>query len=196
MGRWHRWTEEELEIIRRDFRHSRQSCIELAERISRMSGDRVTNFAVRGQVAKMGICKNGRKPWFPEEDEKLRELMGKYWPGLVAKKMKRSINSVVVRSKRLKISRSVRDSWFTKREACEILGVDHHWIQSRIDCGALKASWHGETKPCKNGGSCWHIGQEDLREFIRRYPQELVGRNLDIIMVVEILAGIDYYGGK
>lgn len=190
MGKWHNWTQEEREIIRRDFRHSRQSAMELAERISRMSGDRVTQHAVRGQVAKMGICKNGRKPWTPNEDEKLQELMGKYWPGYVAKRMKRSINSVVVRSKRLKISRRVRDGWFTKREVCEALGVDHHWLQHRIDSGALKATYHGDTKPCKNGGSCWHIEEKDLKAFIQKYPQELVGRNIDIILIVDILAGI------
>lgn len=190
MGRWHHWTEEELEIVRRDFKHNRQSCIELAERLSRLSGDRVTQFAVRGQISKMGICKDGRKPWSPRQDKRLRQLLSKYPPLRVARIMKRSLNSVVIRSKRLKIYLRMRDGWFTKKEVGEILGVDHHWLQHRIDSGALKARWHGETKPCKNGGSCWHIEQEDLKEFIQRYPQELVGRNLDIIMIVEILAGI------
>lgn len=190
MAQWHRWIEEELEIIRRDYKHTRKSKQELARRISEMCGERVSEHAVAGQISKMGICKNGRRPWSPEEDEHLNELIHQYWPGHVAKLMKRSINSVVVRSKRLKISRRVRDGWFTKREACEMFGVDHKWLQGRIDSGALKAAYHYDTKPTKLGGSAWHITEAAVKDFLQKYPQELVGRNLDIILLVDILAGI------
>ena len=36
----------------------------------------------------------------------------------------------------------------------------------------------------------WHIAEKDLRAYIRRYPEELNGRNVDLIAIVEILAGI------
>lgn len=189
MSRWHSWAEEELEIVRRDFKHSRQSCIDLANRLSK-PGDKVTQFAVRGKVQIMGITRDGRQPWDEPQDKRLRLLFGKYPPLRVAKMMKRGVNSVVVRAKRLKIYRRCRDGWYTKAEVCEILGVDHRWVQARIDCGALNASWHGETKPCKNGGSCWHIEEDALKEFIRLYPQDLVGRNVDIIQIIDLLAGI------
>ncbi|MBA7471828.1 hypothetical protein ES707_07140 [subsurface metagenome] len=38
--------------------------------------------------------------------------------------------------------------------------------------------------------SAWHIEEHDLVQFIRKHPQELVGCNIDIIMIVELLAGI------
>jgi len=103
--------------------------------------------------------------------------------------MHRSLNSVVVRMKRLHLSRRVRDGWYTKREVCEILGMDHKWVQRRIDSGALKAEPHDPESPLpkKNGGSCWHITEKDLAKFIVHHPQELNGRNVDLIIVVDLL---------
>ena len=181
----HRWTEDEKLIVRRDYAHTRKSAIEIAERMG------VTEFAVKGQVSIMGLGNHdNRHPWTPKEDAKLRRLLRRWGPRTVAKKMHRSLNSVVLRSKRLNISRRQRDGWFTKTEVCEILGVDHKWVQARIDSGALKAYYHYGTKPSKHGMSAWHIEEAALKDFIRRYPQELIARNLDIIMVVDILAGV------
>jgi len=181
----HKWTSEEQEIVRRDYQGTNAS----AEHIARHLG--VTKHAVKGQVQKMGISFHpDRKGWTAEEEERLSELITKFPPYLVAKKMKRGLNSVVVKSKRMGLSRRARDGWFTKREVANILGVDHKWVQSRIDNKALKASYHNGCKPQKNGGACWHIEQKGLYDFIRRYPDELVGRNVDMIQIVEILAGI------
>ena len=187
----HRWTDEERAIIRRDFRHTHASRQELAHRLTEITGDKITEFSIAGQIAIMGIAKSDdRRQWTPKEDQKLKNLMHIDNPRVVARKMKRSINSVVVRSKRLHISRRVRDGWYTKKEVMEILGHDHHWIQRRIDSGALKARWHYDTKPGMFGGSAWHIDEKDLKEFICRYPEELAGCNIDIIQLVDIIAGV------
>lgn len=181
----HCWTDEERDIIRRDYRQTHASRNEIARRLG------VTENAVTGQIAKMGIAKRSdRHPWTPEEDEKLADFIHRYCPSTVAHKMGRGINSVVVRSKRLGHHRRVRDGWFIKLEVCEILGKDHKWLQKRIDSGQLKATWHTEVKPQQKGGACWHIDEGDLIAFIRRYPQDLTGRNVDLITIVDLLAGI------
>jgi len=100
------------------------------------------------------------------------------------------LNSVVVMSKRINVSRRYRTGWFTKGEVCAILGHDHRWVQTRIDSGALKASYHYGRRPTKEGMSAWHIEESDLVKFIRQYPEELVGCNIDIITIVELIAGI------
>ena len=117
--------------------------------------------------------------------------MSRYHPTRVANIMRRGVNSVVIRSKRLCISRKVKDGWYNKKEVREIFGVDHHWLQHRIDSGAIVATPHGNIKPSKHGGGCWHIEQGALRCFIRLYPQELVGKNIDIIQIVNILVGLE-----
>lgn len=182
----HTWTEEERVEVRRDYRGTTASAGVIAAHLG------VTLYAVKGQVQTMGLGQRERRSWSPKEDAQLEKLMAQHCPRRVAKLMHRSINSVVIRSKRLSISRTTRDGWFTKAEVCGILGVDHKWVQKRIDLGALKARYHDEeSPPGKNGGSCWHIEEKDLREYIRRYPQDLTARNVDLIMIVDILAGIN-----
>lgn len=182
----HKWTEQERLEVRRDYRGTFASAEVIAAHLG------VTAYGVKGQVQMMGLGKRDRRSWSPKEDIQLEKLMAQYCPRRVARLMHRSINSVVIRSKRLSISRRTRDGWFTKREVCEILGVDHKWVQKRIDLGVLKARFHDEeSPPGKNGGNCWHIEEKDLRDYLRRYPQDLTARNVDLIMIVDILAGIN-----
>ena len=181
----HCWTEEEREIVRREYGGTRESRRHLAAKLG------VTEYAVAGQIGRMGLGKiTARRPWTPKEDEKLCELIPRMPLNHVAKVLHRSINSVTVRAKRVRAFRRVRDGWYTKREVCEILGMDHKWVQRWIDRGALKATYHHGHRPQQNGQGAWHIEERALKRFMRRYPHELNGRNVDLIQVVGILAGV------
>jgi len=181
----HRWTDEERLLVKRDYRGGRASAQALADRLG------VSFYAVKAQIQMMGISFQDRHYWTEEQDGQLEEYMTRHCPGKVAKLMHRSINSVVLRAKRLGISRRDRDGWYTKLDVCELLGVDHKWLQLRIDCGALKAKPHNpERPPKKDGGSFWEIKEEDLIDYIRTYPQELMGRNVDIIGLVDLLCSL------
>jgi hypothetical protein len=95
---------------------------------------------------------------------------------------------VVVKSKRLGYSRRVKDGWFTKKDVCEMLGVDHKWIQRRIDDGDLKANWNNpDIKPQQNGSAYWRIKECDLKEYITNHAFELTGRNVDLFTIVQVL---------
>jgi len=181
----HRWTDNERLIVLRDYKGDAASAQAIADRMG------ISFFAVKAQVQKMGISFQDRHYWSKQEDAQLEELMTRHCPGRVAKTMHRSINSVVLRAKRIGISRRDRDGWYTKLDVCEMLGVDHKWLQLRIDCGALKADAHNpEAPPQKNGMGMWEIKESDLIDYIRTYPQELIGRNVDIIALVDILSGL------
>ncbi len=184
----HRWADEEREIVRLMYRQDNESAKAIAQRLG------VSLSAVKGQVQLLGLAKRtGRKNWDNGQDDRLRELLSHYAPCTVARKMGRSINSVVVRANRLGLSRRSREGWYTKREVMEILGVDHKRIQSFIDKGFLKATWHNGHRPNKKGLAMWHIERGDLRKFICRYPQEFNGRNVDLVQMVDVLAGLNYY---
>lgn len=180
----HYWTEPERQIVRREYDGTRASVQRIAQRLG------VSFHGVKGQIARVGAAKACHVRWTPEEDAQLRELMAVYALLTVSRKMNRSYNAVTVRSKRLRIFRRYRDGWYTKAEVCAILGVDHKWVQARIDCGSLEANWHSEHRPKKEGGSAWHISTPALKTFIRSYPEELSSRNVDLIQIVEILVGL------
>jgi len=180
-ARKHRWTEEERDIVRRDYRGTNASARPIAARLG------VTIWAVKGQVQKLGIAMEKSPDWTTEEENQLAELITRFAPITIAKKLHRSLNAVVVKAKRLGLSRRTRDGWYTMRDVCEILGVDHHLVGRWIGSGALKASWHTEVEPGKLGGAKWHIEESDLRQFIIGHCCELMGRNVDLFTVVHIL---------
>lgn len=129
------------------------------------------------------------KVWTQQEKDKLKEL-SLYLPYTeIAKKLGRSPLAIQVKMKKLQISRRSRAGWFTEEEVCSILGVDHKWLRIR----KFPMKPHDSLHPPRKGKSSpWHISERALKSFIRRYPEELVGHKVDIIMLVDILAGITY----
>ena len=181
----HKWTEEEREFVRVHYAQTHASRDRIAEYLG------VTPEAVAGQVSAMGLSKRtGRRPWNAEEDKQLRELTSQHCPRKVGQMMHRSLNSIVLRMKRLGILRRQHPGWYTKKEVCEILGVDHKRVQYWIDHHALKASWYYDRKPQKEGMSAWQFTPETLVAFITTYPEQLNGRNVDLITIVALLAGL------
>jgi len=178
----HCWTDEEREIVLRDYEGTNASAQRIADRLG------VTKWAVKGQAAKLGVLQQKSPPWTPREVEYLQELIHQYPIPQIAKKLHRSQNAVKVKATRLKLGLRARSDWYTKREVCEILGVGHKKVQLWIDSGALDATWHNGRKPQKGGMNTWHITTEALRHFIIRYSGELLGRNVDIQQIVWIVA--------
>ncbi len=178
----HHWTEDDDLIVRRDYDGHRASTEAIAARLN------VTREAVKGRIQWLGLAKIIYNHWSPEEDERLAELIGKCNTKQISIKMHRSINSCMVRSKRLGLSSRARDDWYTKKEVCEILGVDHKWLQQRINSGSLKAHPHTDLYPQKNGGAVWHINESDLRNYIIKYNFELSGRHVDICSLINIIS--------
>jgi len=185
----HRWTEEEEEIVRREYKGTNASARWIADYLSHLTGERITIWAVKGKAAALGILKQKSPPWTPDELERLQLLIHKHPIPQIAKRLGRSCNAVKVKATRLKLGLRTRDDWYTKRDVCEILGVDHHKVQAWIDRGALVATWHSDRKPQRNGMAMWHITTEALRSFIIRHCGELMGRNVDIQQIVWIIAG-------
>ena len=181
----HRWTEEQIDVVRRDYEGTHASRRYIAAKLG------LTESMVARKVYEMGLAKTSdRRPWTSQEDARLEELVPRMSLLQVARRMHRSLNSVTVRSNRLGISKRVRDGWYTKKDVCEILGKDHKWVGARIDNGSLKASWHHGRPPCQKGQGAWHIAERDLKVFIRRYCHELNGRNVDLVQVVNVLCGL------
>ena len=179
----HKWTEEERDIVRREYNGSNSS----GKRIASILG--VTLYGVKGQVQILGIAQQKSPPWSDKELDNLVELIHIYSITSIAKRLHRSINAVKIKATRLKLGLRVRDGWFTKKEVCEILGVDHKKMQGYIDRGELKASWHTGKKPQKNGMSMWHIESKDLKQFIKKNAGDFQGRNVDLQTIVWLLNG-------
>ena len=189
MASKHHWTEQDDDCIRVMYDGTGKSIQRMALQL------RLRPQQVKSHIQFMGLAKRtGYARWDSEKDDALRNMVGAIAPGTIARKLHCSTTAVRVRATRLGLSYRSRDGWYTKKEACEILGVDHKRCQSWIDSGVLKASWHNGQKPGKPGMSMWHISENDLVAFIKKYPQELNGRNVDIVQIVGLLTD-GHFGG-
>jgi len=90
----HKWTDEERDIVRRDYKGRNQSAHQIADRLTHMTGDEITFCAVKGQAAKMGILQNKSPRWTDKEIDILSEMITRYSPMTIAHKLHRSLNAV------------------------------------------------------------------------------------------------------
>ena len=177
----HRWNDEEREIVRRDYQGTGESALRIAASLG------VTQYAVKGQAASMGILMQKSPPWTERELDILQDLIHTTPVTQIAQKLHRSSNAVKIKATRLKLGLRTRDDWYTKKEVCEILGVDHKKVQKWIDEEAIVATWHNGRRPCQKGMSMWHITSDALKRFIITHSGELLGRNVDIQQIVWLL---------
>ena len=126
--------------------------------------------------------------WTAEVDGLLLELVGRNRPQTIARKLGRSVRAASMRANKLGLSFRDHYGWYSQKEEASILGVDEHWLKARIDNGTLAAQWAG---PGRSRNSPRRISRRVLRTFIRRYAGELVGRDFDLLEVVDVLAGLD-----
>ena len=183
----HKWTQNEDDIVRQRYRGSHLSSRVISEQLNNCGASPpISEYAVRARVQKLGIGQRENRHWTESEQNRLREWTGRIPPKEIAQKLKRGLVSVTVKMKRMGLSRRTKDGWYTKKDVAEILGVDHHKVQDWMDKGYLKAVPYQEI-PQKNGGAQWYILEQDLRMMLLKYPQELVGRNIDVAQVFYIL---------
>jgi len=95
----HKWTDEERSLVRRDYNGTNASARIIASKLS------VSVYGVKGQVQRLGLAINKKKTWSPREKEKLVEWFPCYSPSTIARRLKRSVNSVVVKSKKMGLHR-------------------------------------------------------------------------------------------
>lgn len=181
MRQCHRWTEAEQDIVRRDYQGTMASATAIANHLG------VTVYAVKRQVQKLGITRHRMKDWTSADIEYLEDNIRRLSIIQIARTLKRSVTAVAVKCKKLKMDRRARDGWYTKKDVTEMLGVDHKWVQARIDSGALIATPRNGNTPHQDGSAMWCITEAVLRRYIVTYTEELVGRNVDLVAIVGLL---------
>jgi hypothetical protein len=178
---------DEIDYIRNHYEGNRQS----SEQIARDLG--ISFNSVKWQLQKHGISVRKRKSfvWTNERKEQLQELSSKYCASKIARIMNVSEGSVCRMRSLIGIHGVIRDGWFTLYDLCEAFGIGHEVVDRWIRTDKLKATRYSETDKQR---SVWHISDADLLKFIKRYPQELVNRKIDMVWFIGFLVGIGTNG--
>jgi hypothetical protein len=191
----HKWTEEDKELIRSEYKGTIFSATIISQRLSQIHGYNISPHAVQSQVYRLNLGSYIKSSWSDAEKEYLTDLVGKYSVKEIKRKFdergyKRSRFSISCKMNDLRVTNDYRDGWYTKSEVAEMLGITKNRLQCYIDSKVLKASYHNGDKPTNTSGSkMWHIEESDLRDFIIAHSMDLTGRNVDLFQIVNIIKG-------
>lgn len=100
----------------------------------------------------------------------------------------RSKNSIMVKAKRLSLSRRTHET-LSACSAAKILGVDAKWITARCIAGDLKAGRRGTSRLVQQGGDVWSIEPGDLRAYVLDNLGFIDIRKVDKFAFVALLLG-------
>jgi len=101
----------------------------------------------------------------------------------------RSPTAIVVRAKRLDLSRRATRPELSATRAAAILGVDGKFVTARILAGDLPAKKRDDQRLAQQGGSAWDIKPCDLRRWIVDNIDIVDLRKVDKVPFVFLIAG-------
>jgi hypothetical protein len=183
----HIWTVDQIHYLKTNHKFTRASRRDIAAALGLTLGQ------VSGQIHRMGLVRlsDSRRPWTEDEENRLQNLAGTMPAFRIARELRRSPGSVRGKLAEMGLSARERVDWYTKSEVAEVLAISERSLQRHIDAGRLKASWyHGRRPGPHSGTAAWCIRREDLRSFLRRYPGLIQHRGVDMVTLVDVLAGV------
>lgn len=142
-------------------------------------------WAIKKRAAQLALCYPAdRRDWTAEEEAFLEVHTGRRTVVWMARKLKRSDTSVVLKLKRMGISRRYREG-FTVADLSVCFGVDHHTVDRWIDKGFLRA---------RRRGTNWthdaHVVTEnDIVRFVRERPMEFRLDKVDQLFFMDLVIG-------
>lgn len=142
----------------------------------------VSESAIYKRANRIGL--GVQKRWSEKDDERLVDLIAEHPPKQVARMMGRTLDAIHNRVSRLRQSTLERGEWFSVQDLQFMLGVGEQFIWTRIKTGAIEAQDHWEN------GHYYKVTRAALRKYLRRYATELEGKKIDIVLLIDVLAGI------
>lgn len=125
--------------------------------------------SVAGRIGALGIRKNRPPNWSPAEIKYLRDNWGKVTPETLARKLNRSLTSIRIKSKRLKLGPVIDYSCFTKQDLTKLLKIDHRLVKRWIKQGLLRATIAPTTSK-NTRRNVVQVKPGELMRFLRNNP--------------------------
>jgi len=150
------------------------------------------------RLTRLGLTVPHKKepPWTAAE-EALMANVPLHSPDLCARIFRehgyrRSPTAIIVKAKRLGLSRRATRDTLSAREAARILGVDDKTVTLLCIDGSLKAGRRGSKRLPQQGGDAWAIKPADLRAWVIEHVGDIDIRKVDKFAFVDLLvSGVD-----
>lgn len=154
------WTPERDQILRD---HYRSNATAIATRF--FPGWQ--KWVITHRAQQLGLCRTKEKPWTKAEDAFLLEHVGVHTAQWMQRQLRtRTVTAIIVRLKRLHISRRIQADGMTMRQLEQALGVDHRQIVAWWRSGRLKGSYRSNP----NEHERYEFQEPDIAEFLLNNP--------------------------
>lgn len=146
------------------------------------------------RATKLGLTVVHRKePQWTAAEDRLMHAVPLHSPDVAARIFRehgfsRTPTAIVVRAKRLKLSRRTH-SCLSGTQAARILGMDNKTVTQWCVLGELKARRRGTKRLPQQGGDVWDIEAGELRAFVIDNLARLDIRKVDKFAFVDLLVG-------
>lgn len=128
------------------------------------------SWQIKRRAAQLGLSYPAdRREWTRPETDFLWQHAGERTARWIAKRLGRSETSVVLKFKRMKISRRVSEG-YTLRDLCECFGIDHHGVERWVKHGWLNVRRRKTMRTEEQGVDPWMVSDEKILDFIMRHP--------------------------
>jgi hypothetical protein len=154
------WTPERDQILLDHYNHN-------ATAIAKRFFPGWEKWVISHRAQLLGLCRTKEQPWTKAEDAFLREWAGVHTPNWMAKQLRRrTITAIIVRLKRLQISRRIQPNGLTMWQLEQALGVDHRQIVAWWRSGRLKGRYL--TNPHEHDR--YEFQEADVAAFLLQNP--------------------------
>jgi len=135
------------------------------------------------RAAVLGLCYPAdRRDWTKKEESFVSWHAGYRTVEWMSKQLKRSLSSVVLKLKRMKISRRIRKG-YTMRDLELCFGIDHHQIERWVREGKL----HIRKRHTKRPMDTWWVEDAQLLAFIQDHPMAFRLDKCDQMWILDLL---------
>lgn len=180
----HNYTHEQLEYFKLNYGRT-TTCNEFAQLFG------VSVQTIYRLARKLGVSKERFKTWTKKEDDDIVVMRETMTFEQIAAKTKRTPTAIEWRLWYLGYGKHNRD-WFTLADIKSSLGHSGEYFRNQIKYGNLKATlMRQKNNKIDKPGSWWRIERCDLEDWVRRFPVELNGYNVDMVFLVDLLGGIE-----
>jgi hypothetical protein len=180
------WTEALDDYLREHCHGGLKARHEVLNQLVRMTG--FPREFIKKQAQRLGLCLHNpdRRAWTAPEMEVLERFTGKISSLAIAKRLHRPESSVVLKLRRMNISRRVRNG-YTMGDLQLCLGVDHHKVRRWIDSGWLRDRPQGTKRHDGNGDDIHRFRERDLVKFIAAHPNEINLGKVDQLWFLDLV---------
>jgi hypothetical protein len=179
------WRPEYDDYLKAHYHGGLKRRFQVLNRMIRETG--LPRWYIKRRAAGLGLTMHqDKRPWTAAEENILERLLGKVSALTIARRLRRTEASVVLKIKRLGVSRRVR-SGYTMRDLEQCLGESHHKIQRWIANGWLRDRLQGTRRHDGNGRDIHRIQERDILNFIREHPLEIHLERVEALWFLDLV---------